>query len=117
MQSIIYHITTKAAWDEALKQGFYVPLAFEKEKFIHCSTKQQVLNTANRIFKSKKDLLLLCVQTEKVSSAIVYENLDGGAELYPHIYGFIYPDTVIQTIVFVSDEKGVFHLSNEIKEY
>ena len=117
MQSIIYHITTKTAWDESLKLGFYVPLAFEKEKFIHCSTKQQVVNTANRIFKNKWDLVLLCIQTEKVLSAIVYENLDGGAELYPHIYGFIYPIMVIQTIPFEADEMGVFHLPGEVREY
>jgi len=117
MESTIYHIITKVAWNEALKQGFYVPIAFKKENFIHCSTKQQVVNTANRIFKNKSDLLLLCIQTEKVSGSIVYENLDGGVELYPHIYGFIYPIMVIQTISFTADAMGVFHLPSELKEY
>ena len=83
----LFHITTVAEALEASRTGEYAPAAFDREGFIHCSYAHQVAGVANRIFRGRTDLALLEIDTEKLACRIIDENLEGGAELYPHIYG------------------------------
>ena len=84
---IIYHITTHSDWERARATGSYAADSLSTEGFIHCSTAQQVIATANRIFKGRRDLVLLCVDTSRVKPEIRHENLEGGTNLFPHVYG------------------------------
>ena len=56
---MIYHITTQVLWQQAQLIGYYEPLLFKSEGFIHASTSDQLEATANRIFKDQVDLILL----------------------------------------------------------
>ena len=85
--TIIYHITSKTDWHAALTTNSYAADSLASEGFIHCSTAQQVVHTASRLFKGRGDLVLLCIDTAKVNAGIRHENLAGGADLFPHIYG------------------------------
>lgn len=55
--------------------------------FIHCSDRHQFSRVANHIFRNTTGLVLLHVDKEKLLSEVVYENLDGGPEPFPHVYG------------------------------
>jgi uncharacterized protein (DUF952 family) len=83
----LFHITSEEEWRAAQASGEYRPQAFSREGFIHCSYAGQVLRTANRIFKGVRDLVLLEIDPARLSCAVVDENLEGGAELFPHVYG------------------------------
>ncbi len=102
----IYHITDTESWLQS--DGWYAPTTFERDGFIHASTHAQLVPTANRIFKGKRDLLLLTIDCVKVQAQIINENLDGGTELYPHIYGELNRDAVISVTAFPPDENGLF---------
>ena len=67
---IIYHITTRSDWRTALTAGSYAAASLAAAGFIHCSTALQVVATANRLFKGRADLLLLCIDTAKVQAEI-----------------------------------------------
>ena len=43
VMSIIFHITTREAWERAQPTGTYRPEAFAADGFIHCSTPAQVV--------------------------------------------------------------------------
>ncbi len=102
----IYHIADAATW---LQPGeLYAPAAFEREGFIHASTRAQVIQTANRIFKGQRDLLLLTIDCEKIHASVINENTEGGTELYPHIYGPLNRDAVISATELSPDEYGLF---------
>lgn len=111
---IIIHITTRSEWEAALKQGFYKSQTFDLEDFIHCSTREQVVDTANSFFKDEPDLILLCINSEKVKGKIVYENLVGGERLFPHIYAPLNTDAVERVIDFHTAPDGHFHYPEEI---
>lgn len=105
---IIYHLVQKDAWENNRKDGVYKPPSLKTEGFIHCSTKKQVLATANRRFTGAKDLLLLVIDTNKVLANIVFEDLRGIGEKHPHIYGPL-PLSAVQTILpFLPNTKGSF---------
>ena len=76
----IFHITTEKEWEDCVDDNYY-PDAFSSEGFIHFSTRKQLVNTANRIFR-KRDLLFV-LEVKQEGLEIVYENLGGGVELTP----------------------------------
>ncbi|MFI0609462.1 MAG: DUF952 domain-containing protein [Anaerolineae bacterium] len=39
-----------------------------------------------------------------------YENLEGGTQLFPHVYGPINLDAVLRVVAFPSEEEGSFRM-------
>lgn len=103
---MIYHITSQIQWQQAQWIGHYESLHFKSEGFIHASTSKQVEATANRIFKDQTDLILLAIDENLLSCEVIYENLDGGIELYPHIYGLLPVNAVVTTYEINPNENG-----------
>ena len=106
--AVIFHITALDAWDRTKAEGSYQPEAFAAEGFIHCSTREQVVRVADARFRGRRGLVLLCIDTEKVVAEIVYENLEGGRELFPHIYGGLNTDAVVEVLEFEPGVDGSF---------
>ena len=107
---IIYHITHKSTWNTALAAGSYAADSLATEGYIHCSTAQQVLATANRLFRNRRDLVLLCIDSARIDAEVRYENLEGGTELYPHVYGALELVSVVATHDFPAGVDGCFEM-------
>jgi len=105
---IIFHITNRADWAAAQAAGAYTADSLASEGFIHCSTAVQVLATADRIFRGRRDLLLLSIDSARVKPEIRHENLEGGTQLFPHIYGALALDAVVAVHEFPPREDGSF---------
>lgn len=101
---IITHFTPRTHWEEMRESGSYRVASLESQGFIHCSTPEQVVPVANFIAKDWDDVVLLWIDEDKVTSPIVYENLEGGDKLFPHIYGPLNLDAVIKVSDFVRNE-------------
>ena len=110
---MIYHITHIKDWKDALSSGSYAADSLASQGFIHCSTRVQVIDTANYLFEGRYDLVLLEVDETLVQAEIVYENLEGGERLFPHIYGALNLDAVVTTLDFPCDHNGLFHFPEE----
>ena len=116
--AIIFHIAQSEAWagrnaganSEDQAAGSYRPEMFPVEGFVHCSMRDQVVKVADIRFRGQKGLVLLCIDTDKVTAEIRYENLEGGRELFPHIYGEINTDAVVQVAEFEPGINGHFAL-------
>jgi uncharacterized protein (DUF952 family) len=107
----LLHIATAAAWATAREQGQYVPEAFATEGFVHCSEPEQVVRVANSRFVGRTDLVLLWINVARLAARVVYENLEGGDEVFPHVYGPINLDAVVAVTPFRPDADGRFSLS------
>jgi len=110
MMSIILHITKRSDWTEAQTLGSYRADSFASQGFIHCSTPEQVIAVANVIFHGQRDLVILGIDEDKVVPEIRFENLDGGDNLFPHIYGPLNLDAVAQVVDFDPLPDGSFAL-------
>jgi len=104
----LYHITSEPEAREAAKVGTYTPAAFGREGFIHCSYEPQVAAVANRLFRGKDDRVVLEIDPLLVGCPIVEENLEGGQELFPHIYGRLTMSAVVRVLPFHPDRDGFF---------
>ncbi len=112
----IYHITKKSEADHAAIVGNYQPKFFERDGFIHCSFAQQVAIVANSNFSGQTDLVLLEIDPKKLKAKVVNENLVGGQELFPHIYGALNMDAVVRVLSFASKQDGYFEFSVEASD-
>ena len=114
--AIIFHITSESEWEEAVQRGRYEARSLSTAGFIHCSDRHQVIRVANSIFQGTGGLVLLHIDAERLSSTVVYENLEGGAEVFPHVYGPIDLGAVRNITPFGPAEDGSFdHLFCELE--
>jgi len=95
--AVIYHITTLQEWDDAKKKGFYTAPSLETEGFIHCSETQQVQGVLERYYQGKTNLLKLVIDTNNLKSKLQYDLAPSVNEKFPHVYGPINLDAVIET--------------------
>lgn len=106
---LIYHITEQSTWNQANSDGIYLPTNFLREGYIHCSTRDQVVDTAERFYSNDSNLVLLQIDVEKLQSEMVEENLFGGLENFPHVYGPLNLDAVISAVEFNRGSDGKYH--------
>jgi len=96
---VIYHVTTAAEWEAAKEKGAYTSPSLQAEGFIHCSADDaQVAGVLERYFISKTNLVKLAIDTDKLSSRFIYEWSPSTADTFPHVYGPINTDAVIDIV-------------------
>ena len=111
--SMIYHIVSKSDWEAAKTSDTYQGDTLATEGFIHCSTSEQVVDTANVWFNGRTDLLLLTIDPAKLSAPLKYE--DGGdGRMFPHVYGPIEKEAVVGVAEFPLQPNGCFVLPKGI---
>ena len=95
-QMVFLHLTTKAAWEEALKVGIYSlstkGKTLEEVGFIHGSLADQVEEVAGFVFAgSDEELVLLHLDSEKLKANGIEVRVEeaSNGKSYPHIYGAI----------------------------
>ena len=118
---MIYHITSRNAWQESQKRGRYLAPSLDVEGFIHCSRREQVLGVANDFYHGQRNLLLLCIEEDKLSSELRWEApmhpdparaiLTAEVATFPHIYGTLNLDAVVTVVDLPMAESG-FALPN-----
>lgn len=96
--SIIYHITTKPEWEAAKVTGKYEAFSLKEEGYIHCSEQGQVAEVLDRYFKGKRDLIKLVIDTDKLTSPLIYDWSPSIEDTFPHIYGPINVEAVSEII-------------------
>lgn len=88
----IFHLAVPDDWAAAFTTGDYRMstrgVTLEQEGFIHCSTRAQMQDTANRFYGDLDQLIVLTIDTRLVFSEIRWEPPAPGVDtLFPHIYG------------------------------
>jgi uncharacterized protein (DUF952 family) len=98
-EAMIFHITDTATWADSQHRGKHTGstrgIDLSDEGYIHCSTADQWRGVIERFYADATDLLLLHIDEEKLTSPLVYEQLPGSADTFPHIYGPINLDAVV----------------------
>ncbi len=110
---MIFHIVKRGDWQAARERGKYEPPSLTSEGFIHCSTRTQTLPTADRWFRGEADLVLLYIDPQRVAVPVRMEPPADPAderrhELFPHIYGPLNLDAVIQAVGLPCAADGSF---------
>jgi len=86
----------------------YAPESLAEEGFIHCSTVEQILDTANRFYHNDPNLLVLVIDPNRLTAEVRWENLEGGRVLFPHIYGPLNREAVLKIVRLAPGAGGRF---------
>ena len=92
----IYHVTTLKEWEAAKIKNEYKPVNFEQDGFIHCSVEKQIPGVLDRFYKGQTGLVKLKIEKEKVQRPVLFELAIDLDELFPHIYGALNLDSVVE---------------------
>lgn len=107
---LILHITTYKDWVKAMAAGRYEPTSLDREGFIHCSTRSQLIGVANSVFHGEHGLVILCIDADQVQAEIRYEDCYETGIEFPHIYGPLSAEAVVQVLPLTPDSDGKFAL-------
>ena len=99
----IFHITVPEQWADAQRQGSITmstrDVTLADEGFVHCSFGSQVAATAAGFFGDLDEIVVLRIDAGRVTSPVVAEDLYGTGEDFPHVYGPLNVDAVIEARV------------------
>lgn len=105
--SLIYKICPASLWREAERAGHLegapVDLA---DGFIHFSTAAQVAETAARHFAGQADLVLVHVDVDALSPALLRFEPSRGGDLFPHLYGHLPLSAVTRVVPLPLGDEG-----------
>jgi uncharacterized protein (DUF952 family) len=106
----LLHITERAAWEAAAGSGEYRMssrgITLEQEGFIHCSLRHQLRAVAEAVYGDADDLVVLVIDSGRLTSPVRYEAASGRAEQYPHVYGPVPASAVVEVIPVTRDAEG-----------
>jgi uncharacterized protein (DUF952 family) len=110
---VIYHIATADDWSRAVKDGEYttstIGRTLAEEGFLHASTASQVDWVANRFYRDVPgDLVLLVIDAARLTAPLRYDEVPGWDEPFPHIYGPLNADAVVDAVPVVAGADGTY---------
>lgn len=99
----IYHLALRDEWLDAVdSDGTYrrstLGRSLEEEGFIHCSFAQQVQGIADLVYRGRSDVVLLVVNRAALQAEVRVENCGTSGDAYPHVYGPLPVDAVVDSI-------------------
>lgn len=106
----LIHLAERERWDAARVSGVYLPAEFDRDGFIHLSALHQVLAPANRFYRGRADLVALVVDAHLLADALVWEPGTDTFEHFPHLYGALGSDAVLDVIDIGPEPDGSFLL-------
>src|SRR5687767_59978 len=94
----IFHIATKADWEEARTAGSYATStrgqSLEEVGFIHAAHRPQVQGVFHWYYHDVREpLVLLTIDTDRLG--VPWREDEVGEEFFPHIYGPLSPRAVV----------------------
>lgn len=110
----IFHLTTARDWADALAAGTYRRStrgrSLDEVGYIHCSYGHQVERIADVLYAGAVSILLLVIDPAAVEAEVRAENLEGGPELFPHVYGPLPVAAVVDVLTLNADAAGRFRM-------
>lgn len=94
----IYFLIGKAEYVKAKLAGELVRDSLDNEGFLHAAPKAQLNRLAKKHYADTEDLQVMRVDLTKVKNPVKWEPATGG--LYPHIYGPLNMDSVVDVSNF-----------------
>ena len=113
---MIYHIIQKQVWEAAREAGVYQPDSLAAEGFIHFSTLAQTVSVANRFYQGQQSLVLLAVDEGLISADIIYEDLYGHGDAFPHLYAALDPAAVVAVHPLITNSDGSISLPDALTD-
>lgn len=108
-EDVLMHLCDTGSWLPARRCGELCP--DPDVGFVHLSTPEQVHLPANRLYRGRGDMLLLCIDPGRLCAPLRWEPgvpTDPAAMRFPHLYGPLPVAAVTKIIEYRPGPDGVF---------
>ncbi|HET9877468.1 MAG TPA: DUF952 domain-containing protein [Mycobacterium sp.] len=105
----LVHLCSAQSWSDILQCGELCPEP--GAGFIHLSKPEQVHLPANRLYRGRRDLLLLHIDRGRLRSPLRWESgtaTDPAGMVFPHLYGALPVGAVIDVVAYPPGPDGAF---------
>lgn len=110
----IVHVLPRTDWERFREQGEYRPDSLATQGFVHCSKLGQIVLVADYNHADDSESVLLLLDESKIETPVRYETEgENGKSAFPHVYGPLTLDHIVETFRFEQDETG-FHLPEKL---
>eukprot|EP01119_Soliformovum_irregulare_P009144 TRINITY_DN22303_c0_g1_i1.p1 TRINITY_DN22303_c0_g1~~TRINITY_DN22303_c0_g1_i1.p1 ORF type:complete len:124 (-),score=21.96 TRINITY_DN22303_c0_g1_i1:70-441(-) len=108
--AIVYRLAVRSDWEEAQKIGKYIGTQVDFDSgFLHLSTAATCRKTGQLYYKDVDNVVLLAVELSKVKDRVQWDPAKGRDNvLFPHIYGVLNTDAIINVYPLSRDAQGEF---------
>ena len=107
----IYHLAPAKRWADWAEDQAYLPAEYDADGFIHCTAGDELmLQVANTFYRqSSGDFVLLVIDPSRVTVPVKWEQSDDQlATVFPHIYGSINRDAIVDVRQVLRSADGTF---------
>lgn len=108
----LYHLAPAERWHEWPAGTPYLPAEYDRDGFIHCTAGDALmLQVANRFYRATPgDFVLLAIDPQRLTAPLKWEQSedDDLAPVFPHIYGPIDADAIVEVREVRRDGSGEF---------
>lgn len=111
---MILHCMKKTIWEEREHKSAWGNRNIRDDGFIHCSTPEYFWRVAPNFKDVKEEMVLICIDENKLKAEVRYEDGDNCGRFYPYVYGLINNDAVMAVLPFIKDEHGNYIKNGEL---
>jgi len=104
----------KSDWLKQQGAPTYYNPSLETWGFLHCAQIKDAVDAANCYYRGNSNMLLLCIETEKVIPEITWDTSPYGV-VFPHIHGPLNQDAIVDVLEFPIDADGGFILPEKLR--
>jgi glutathione S-transferase len=107
----LFHLALREDWERARRAGEYristLGARLEEVGFVHAAFGQQVAGVADRQYaRVEAPLVLLVLDRARIRVPVRVEPAPGTDEVYPHVYGPVPADAVLDAVALHRDAAG-----------
>lgn len=91
---MIYYVLTEDEWEFAKEEDEYWPSDFDERGYIPCANLGQMEHLIKELKLDDDPLVLLTIDSQKLDSVVIYEDVHESGMMKPHVYGYINIDAI-----------------------
>ena len=113
---MILHCMKKSTWEKRKTKEAWGKRNLKADGFIHCSSVAYFWRVAPNFTDVEDEMVIICIDENKLTSEVKYEDGDHCGRSYPHVYGLINNDAVTAVLPFMRNEDGSYIKNPEFSE-
>ena len=113
----IIHSLKEDTWNCYKNQKYYGEASIDKCGFIHCSEISTYKWVAPNFANETANYVILVIDTDRLENEVVWEDLNNCGVEYPHIYGLLNTDAVVEVVPHLWNDNKEWIVNQELVKY
>lgn len=113
----IIHSLKEDIWNAYKNKKYYGESSIHKCGFIHCSEISTYKWVAPNFANETDKYVILVIDTDRLENKVVWEDLGNFGVEYPHIYGLLNTDAIVEVVPHLWSDNKEWIVNDELAKY